>query len=294
MLPISASADPQVSIVIVNYNSDEYLARCLASLPDGCRGIVWDAVIVDNGSTDGSESAAEGQTMRVRLIRAGTNLGFAQAANVGARHTSSPHLLVLNPDCRLSPGCIAPLVSELEHHSECHVVAPLVVNEDGTPQGNARGDPTMLTGLFGRTSLVRRLFPRLPGVVRNVVPAADGPSREVDWVSGACCLIRRDAFERVAGFDERYFLYWEDADLCRRIRQAGGTVRFSPDAQARVVHTAGRSSESVSGLAVSAFHDSAYRYYATYVAPSPLNPGRWAAWLLLRVRSAVMRSWARL
>ena len=207
VLPTSASADPQVSIVIVNYNSGVYLARCLASLPDGCRGIAWDAVIVDNGSTDGSESAAEEQTRRVRLIRAGTNLGFARGANVGVRQTSSPHLLVLNPDCWLSPGSIAPLVSELEHHNECHVVAPLVVDDDGTPQGNARGDPTMLTGLFGRTSLVRRLFPRLPGVVRNVVPAEDGPSREVDWVSGACCLIRRDAFERVAGFDERYFLY---------------------------------------------------------------------------------------
>jgi N-acetylglucosaminyl-diphospho-decaprenol L-rhamnosyltransferase len=288
---------PQVSIVIVNYNTGAYLARCLASLADGCDGLAWDAAVVDNGSTDGSERAADGLSKQIRLTRTRRNLGFARAANVGARQTSAPHILLLNPDCRLSPGSVTPLLTELARHRECQVVAPLVVDEGGTPQGNARGNPTMMTGLLGRTSLIRRLFPRLSGVTRNVVSVGAGhaeDSREVDWVSGACCLVRRSAFEAVGGFDERYFLYWEDADFCRRLRLAGGTIRFRPDRRAPVVHTGGRSSASAGQLAIRAFHASAYRYYATHVAPSRLNPGRWAAWAILKIRSAVMSSRARL
>ena len=283
---------PRVSIVIVNYEAGPYLARCLASLPAGSAAFVWDAVVVDNASTDGSERAADGRAGNIRLIRAERNLGFAVAANLGVRATAAPYVLLLNPDARLTPGCLGPLVDDLERHPDCAVVAPLVVNEDGTPQGNARGDPTMMTGLFGRTSLMRRLVPRFPAVTRNVVPAdasGDG-SLEVDWVSGACCLVRRQAFEDVDGFDEGYFLYWEDADLCRRIRRKGGRIRFRPDPAAPVVHAVGRSSAGVSAQALSAFHDSAYRYYATHVARGRINPARWVAWVLLKARAQILNA----
>jgi N-acetylglucosaminyl-diphospho-decaprenol L-rhamnosyltransferase len=284
---------PQVSIVIVNYNAGAYLAECLRSLAAGCAGFVWDAVVVDNSSTDGSERAAEELGKSVRLVRASSNLGFARAANIGVRATMAPNILLLNPDACLTPGCLAPLVDEFERHPECAVVAPLVVNEDGTPQGNARGDPTMMTGLFGRTSLMRRLFPRFLGVTRNVVPADTSRSDrsvEVDWVSGACCLVRRQAFEEVAGFDEAYFLYWEDADLCRRIRRKGGRIRFRPDRSVPVVHIVGRSSERAGAEAIDAFHDSAYRYYATHVAPGRLNPARWTARAVLKARAGILKA----
>lgn len=276
----------QASIVIVNYESGPYLARCLSSLAAGCAPFAWDAVVVDNGSADGSERAADALAANVRLIRTGRNLGFAAAANIGVRATTAPYVLLLNPDACLTPGCLTPLVDDLERHPDCAIVAPLVVNEDGSPQGNARGDPTMMTGLFGRTSLMRRLIPRFPAVRRNVVPVeASGGTLDVDWVSGACCLVRRQAFENVSGFDERYFLYWEDADLCRRLRRAGGRIRFRPDRSASVIHTVGRSSAQVNALAMRAFHDSAYRYYATHVARGPLNLARWAAWALLKARA---------
>jgi GT2 family glycosyltransferase len=144
----------------------------------------------------------------------------------------------------------------------------------------------MLTGLFGRSTWLSRRFPNFVLARRNVVAHSSPPDgstgHEVDWVSGSCMLVRRDAFVQVGGFDPRYFMYWEDADLCRRLRSAGWRVRYRPDA--RVVHTVGQSSRTAPRMAIRAFHDSAYRYYATYEAPSRWNPLRWIAWVLLRVR----------
>ena len=135
-------------------------------------------------------------------------------------------------------------------------------------QGSARGDPDMLTGLFGRTSSLRRTA----AVARRSRGGTWSPERTrraqsivVDWVSGACMLVRREALEAVGGFDERYFLYWEDADLCRRLRARGYTIRYVParDRGARVGH----SSRTARAASIRAFHESAYLYYATHVAP---------------------------
>lgn len=144
----------------------------------------------------------------------------------------------------------------------------------------------MFTGLFGRTTLLRRALPDLKVSRRNVM--TDERTREgeesvvVDWLSGACMLARRDAFQDVNGFDERYFLYWEDADLCRRLRARGYEVRYVPGAGA--VHRVGHSSRRVRNAAIRAFHDSAYLYYSTHVAPGAFDPKRPVARLLLTAR----------
>jgi GT2 family glycosyltransferase len=144
----------------------------------------------------------------------------------------------------------------------------------------------MFTGLFGRTTLLRKVMPDLSVSRRNVIsPEAirNGHlSVAVDWLSGACMLARRDAFEKAHGFDERYFLYWEDADLCRRLRGLGYHVRYVPGATA--IHRVGHSSRRVRESATRAFHDSAYLYYATHVAPRPLHPKRLVARALLSAR----------
>jgi GT2 family glycosyltransferase len=267
--------------VIVNYNAGADLRRALESI-DLATGGSWQGVVVDNGSTDGSEAAVM-TFAQARLVRNSENVGFARGVNQAIRDCPADRILIMNPDCQLLPGSLPPLMAVLDDDARCAIVAPRVLDPDGSPQGNARGDPDMLTGLFGRSSALQRTLPGLDVARRNVIAATEGDaSSTVDWVSGACMLARRDAIVSVGGFDERYFMYWEDADLCRRLRERGHTIRFAPAASA--VHRVGQSSRSARARSVQAFHDSAYLYYSTHVASGVLNPKRWIARVLLAIR----------
>jgi GT2 family glycosyltransferase len=278
-----------VAVVIVNFNAGDALGQTLALLPRGLQGLTWEAVVVDNASSDGSETAVVRVNIpHVRLIRQSRNEGFARGVNAGVAATTAPLVLVLNPDCEVTAGSAALLAAELERHARCAVVGPRVLDPDGALQQSARGDPTLLTGLFGRRALLSRWFPET-GLVRRNLAAEDAlrinaSSVSVDWVSGACLLIRRDALTSVGGFDEGYFLYWEDADLCRRLRNAGWHVRYVPGAA--VTHQVGRSSQTARALSVREFHRSAYRYYVTHVVPQWWHPGRPVAWAILSARRA--------
>jgi GT2 family glycosyltransferase len=251
-------------------------------------------VVIDNASIDGSAAAVDAFAANVRLVANSTNVGFARGVNQGLKATKARYVLVMNPDCRLMAGAVKGLRTVLDAHVRCAITGPRILDPDGSVQGSARGDPDMLTGLFGRTSFLRNIVPFLAVAKRNVVvdEAIRGgdESTVVDWLSGACMLARRDALATVHGFDERFFLYWEDADLCRRIRQRGGRIRFRPDPAVPVVHTVGRSSEGASAEAIRAFHDSAYRYFVTHVASGRFNPARWAAWLLLKGRAEILKA----
>lgn len=277
---------PQVSAVLVNYNAGSELRRALQSLADEMHELRWEAAVVDNASTDGSEAIVSEFSSYATLIENHDNVGFARGINQALRATAAPLVLIMNPDCRLVAGAIAVLRAELEVNNYCAIVGPRILNPDGTIQGSARGDPNMLTGLFGRTAGVAKFLPWLAIAQRNVVSDAairsGHQSVVVDWLSGACMLARREALEKVKGFDERYFLYWEDADLCRRLREAGYHVRYVPGAAA--IHRVGQSSKTARAAAIRAFHDSAYLYYTTHVAPGRLHPKRFVARALLGAR----------
>ena len=309
-------AAPAFAAVLVNYNAGRELVEALESIADEAGAASWEGIVVDNASSDGSGDAVETFDPYVRLIRNTTNVGFGTAVNQGVAATTAARVLVMNPDCYLEPGALLALHAALDRYPDCAIVGPRILNPDGTVQGSARGDPDMFTGLFGRSSWLRRVLPRLAVSRRNVpladadlarrrssgVPAVDQAPRPgtiaepgadesrrppadsvpVDWLSGACMLVRRAAFERVGGFDERYFLYWEDADLCRRLRHAGYHVRYVPGSTA--VHRVGHSSRTASALATRAFHASAYRYYATHVAPRAASPKRLVAKAILSAR----------
>ena len=276
---------PDVTAILVNYNAGNELTVALRSIQSDCAQVEWEAVVVDNASSDNSAAIVE-TFPRATLIRNPANVGFGRAVNQAAAVATAPRLLLVNPDCRLVSGAISTLRSVLDAEPSCAVVGPRIFDPDGTVQGSARGDPDMLTGLFGRTGALRVLLPFLPVARRNVVVEdavrTGASSVVVDWLSGACMLIRRDAFTAAGGFDERFFLYWEDADLCRRLRNRGFQVRYVPGASA--VHQVGRSSQTARRSSIRAFHASAYLYYATHVAPGALNPRRLLARALLGVR----------
>lgn len=280
---------PAVTIIIVNYNAGDHLARCLSSLAPAldAAAIDWQAIVVDNASRDASEQHALTHGSRIRLVRSPTNVGFGTAVNRGAEETRDQYILLLNPDAELTPGVVPALLAQLDRHPDCAIIGPGILNEDGTMQGSARGDPTWLTGFFGRATLLTRLFPNSALARRNVLSTDLPPDQEstpVDWISGACMLIRRDAFTRVGGFDPAYFLYWEDADLCRRLRALGYTIRYAP--KTRIRHTVGISSSSsptAARASIDAFHASALRYYTQHIARNAAE--RWLATLLLRTRA---------
>jgi len=277
---------PIYAAILVNYNAGAELARALRSISDELAGHLWEGIVVDNASSDDSTAAVGEFAATVSLVRNDANVGFARGVNQGLAATRAPYVLIMNPDCRLTSGAIATLRAVLDANVECATVGPRILNPDGSVQGSARGDPDMLTGLFGRTTLLRKLVPFLSVARRNiVVDEAIGSGQKsvvVDWLSGACMLARRDALDAIHGFDERFFLYWEDADLCRRLRNRGYHVRYVPGATA--VHRVGQSSRTARASAIRAFHESAYLYYATHVAPAPLNPKRAVARAILHTR----------
>jgi GT2 family glycosyltransferase len=253
---------PELSTILVNYNAGAELIDALRSVAAETAGMTWEAVVIDNASDEDSAEVVRLHP-QARWLRNSRNVGFARAVNQGLAATSAPLVLIMNPDCRLGPGALALLRADLDSSPANALAGPRILNPDGSPQGSARGDPDMFTGLFGRTTGLRRLFPDLAVSRRNVV-VDDGHATTVDWISGACMLGQRAALEAVNGFDERYFLYWEDADLCRRLRGRGYQIRYVPAASA--VHRVGQSSRHAQAAATRAFHDSAYLYYSTHVA----------------------------
>lgn len=277
---------PEVAAVIVNYNAGDELRAALQSIARDLAGRPWEGVVVDNASSDGSGAIAGEFAPNVRLLPNAENVGFSRAVNQAVAATTAPFVLIMNPDCQLAPGAVSVLRAELERFPRCALAGPRILDPDGSVQGSARGDPDMLTGLFGRSTTLRRLFPRHAIARRNVVAeeaiASGTSSVAVDWVSGACMLARRGPLAEVGGFDERYFLYWEDADLCRRLRARGYHVRYVPGAAA--VHRVGHSSRRARAASVRAFHASAYLYYTTHVSPGRRNPKRVLARALLGLR----------
>lgn len=272
---------PPLDIVIVNYRSYDELIRCLASI-ESCRAEFGSLVVVDHES---DLAAAANVTQRfpwIHLFERSTNEGFATGVNVGARVTRAPFILLLNPDCVLNPGAIPALLDAALKRPQVGIIGPRIFNADGTVQGSARRFPNLTTGIAGRSSWLTRRFPNNP-LSRHNLPALDGATdaREVDWVSGACMLIRRTVFNDVNGMDERFFLYWEDADFCFRAAERGWRTLYLPTAS--VEHAGGRSSIHVYRESLAAFHRSAFLFFRTH-AKGPARLLRPVVFVVLQAR----------
>ena len=224
----------RIDAVVVNHNAGSLLADAVMSLLDSAA--IGQICLVDNASTDHSLEALEqavAPTSRLTLLRNSSNTGFAAACNLGSRHTDSPWLLFMNPDCILAPGTVERLQAALEAHPEAGMAGGLLLNPDGSEQpGGRRMIPTPWRS-FIRTVGLSRLANRWPRLFADFnlhrQPLPDG-TQEVEAISGAIMLVRRAALEQVGPWDEGYFLHCEDLDLCWRFRQTGWPILFVPDA----------------------------------------------------------------
>ena len=217
------------AIVVVNFNTREHLRACLDTLRHQNAGRV---VVVDNASLDGSADMVRERHPAVELVSNQRNRGFGQAANQAIRSCTEPYVLVLNADTRLAAGAVAALSGYLDEHPEAAVVGPRLEKEDGTLQPSALPFPRPVT--------LRPLVRHVPVLREKYLPTwSHSRARVVPYVLGAALCLRRAAFEEVDGFDPEFFLFYEEVDLCRRLRDAGWQVHFAP--VTTVVHTGGAS-----------------------------------------------------
>jgi N-acetylglucosaminyl-diphospho-decaprenol L-rhamnosyltransferase len=281
----SEDAPCGVSVIVVNYNSGPMLVSCLRALTAATGSIRTETIVVDNGSTDESVRAAlESEFRPNRIIELGRNLGFARANNVGARTAQGSYFLLLNTDCFLCPGALEVLVRRLESEPRTAVVGPRLLNSDGSLQRSTHNFPSPLT-FFLEQSNLWRLLASWPQAGERVLIAGDhSRPRSVDWLLGACFLVRRDAFTQVGGFDPGFFFYWEEADLCMRLREETWKVAFEPGAEA--VHLGGASSSSLQ-LRIHFFR-SLYRFYRKHFRPDQLVLTRAMARILALLKAAQM------
>ncbi len=221
-----ASAD-RTSVVVINHDGGEEILACL-------RGLVAEApasiVVVDNASTDGSDRCVERDVPGVRLLRNERNVGFAAAVNQGVGATSTPYVFVVNQDASVSAGALAALERALDAHPRAAAAGALVLNPDGTVQPTKRSFPSLGQAfLHGIVGIFR---PSNRGTRAYLQSEDDFTSeRTVDWVAGPAMALRRDAFDAVGGFDEAFFFFVEDVDLCKRFWDAGFEVWFVPGAE---------------------------------------------------------------
>ena len=231
-----------ISTIIVNYNAAEFLRGCVDSLLN-CP-LETEVIVVDNASTDHSLDALAGLP-NVQIIKNATNVGFATACNVGIRVASAPFLLFLNPDCFFKPDTLIRLLEAMRFDERVGMVGGLLVNPDGTEQaGGRRAIPTpwrSFVRAFGLARFADR-WPRLFFDFHLHKQPLPNHNIEVEAISGACMMVRREAIQDVGEWDERYFLHCEDLDWCMRFRQKGWKILFVPSA--RVTHALGVSSRS--------------------------------------------------
>ncbi len=257
---------PRVSVLIVTWNVRGPALDCLASVPAAFPSTSWEAIVVDNGSADGTAQAVRDQGIATLVMDSPVNDGFGAGTNRAAAVARGEYFLVLNPDTSMAPGAGDALVAFLDGHPAAIAAGPRLLHEDGTTQSSRRRFPSPAT-LFLESTPVQQWLPGLP-LFRDYYLAGlpDDQATPVDWVVGAAFLIRRSAYDAVNGFDPGFFLYFEETDLFRRLRhEVPGEVWYVP--AARVTHLGGRSTDQDLGRRHLVFQSSRIQYARRHCGP---------------------------
>lgn len=253
-------AAPDVSIIVTNYNTRDLLRACFASM-EGRLGRPWlEVILVDNASADGSAEMTREEFPDVRVFVQERNEGFAHANNRGIRASRGRHVLILNSDTEIVDDALERMRDHMEAHPDIGALGARLLNTDGTVQLSCRSFPSYRTVLFHRYSLMTRLFPRNRYSAEYLMTDTNhDETMDVDWVSGACMMVRRETMDAVGLLDEGFFMYAEDVDWCYRMKQAGWRVCYLPQAEVR--HHIGRSTRNVPYRMTYERHRSMWRFY---------------------------------
>lgn len=234
-----------LSIVIVNYNSREKTLNCLKSIyASDLSGVDFEIILIDNGSAEKIEDEIGKDYPKINFIVSKKNLGMGKGNNLGIKAAGGDFILILNPDTIVKPNAVKILYSQIKNNNNIGIAGPKLLNSDGSLQYSCFRQLRFFTPIFRRTFLGRfankhiNNFLMLDKIPQP--PLNKGGIMDVDWLMGSCLMVRREVFNKVGFFDERFFMYFEDTDLCRRVWRAGFRVVYFP--QAQVIHDHGRGS----------------------------------------------------
>jgi GT2 family glycosyltransferase len=255
--PGGGAAAPEISIIIVNWKSSDYVKNCLQSVYRFTKGLTFEVIVVDSASYDGCGEMLAREFSSALFIQSTENVGFAGANNLGAQRARGRDLLLLNPDTELRENSLRVLADRLLSCSEAGAVGCRLINEDGSLQTSCvQAFPTVLNQILD-SNLFRNWFPRWR--IWGTAPLRSAQPLAAEAVSGACILIKREVFDRVGGFSSHYFMYGEDLDLCYKIRLAGYRVYHVPETT--IVHFGGGSTrQSASDFSSVMMRESVYRF----------------------------------
>lgn len=256
-----------LSIVILNYKQKGLVKQCIKGIVTAQPNLNYELIIVDNNSGDGTLDmvrkmfSADSNEIQlqpelpilkklkippIKTIQSDTNGGFAMGNNLGINQADGRYIMILNPDIAVVPGALEKMINFMESDKQIGIIGPRLINPDGSVQYSCRRFPSLLTPIYRRTFMGRLLFAKKPLSDYLMKDFDHEESREVDWLFGACLLIRKSVLDKVGFFDERFFMYFEDLDLCRRFWQAGFKVVYFTEVE--MVHYHQRLSAEHNGI----------------------------------------------
>ena len=264
-----------LSVIILSWNTRDLLFECLKSLSENSYTIDVEFIVVDNASEDDSRDMVRTEYRQVKLVVNDSNIGFGAGNNTGIRASSGRYILFLNSDTVVMQGALDGMVNFADAQVDIGIVGPKLLNADGSLQYSCRRYPNLGTGMFRNTPL-GRLFPKNKFTSDYLYSDWDhNTPKEVDWVSGAALMIRRDLVDKIGAFDEDYFMYCEDVDLCWRANHTEISegkpwrVIYLPDS--KIFHYIGRSSDRVPTRMTYEFHRSQHLFYKKrYASTTPI------------------------